>query len=63
MKLRKIMYSSNVPTIEVSEMYWQEFSLNIENQYPKIKEIMSVSYLIDNCLIGSILLPRGSCWL
>ena len=46
-----------------AEIYWQEFDLNITNQYPKIKEIMSVSYVIVNCLVGSILLPRGSCWL
>jgi hypothetical protein len=38
--------------------YEQEFQLNLENQIPKLNEIMQVGYAIDNYLMFTIIIPN-----
>lgn len=41
-----------------SEIYWEEFSLNLKHQIEELNEVTQVGYKIDNCLCVGILIPK-----
>lgn len=41
-----------------SEIYSNEFNLNLDHQLKKINEIIQVGYVIDDLLLFTVIIPK-----
>ena len=41
------------------KIFEEEFKLNLKHSFPNPKEVISISYQIDNMVFATIIIPKG----